>query len=45
MNTKYQKNTEALLMADKNIGLEFNVEKSRYTFMSYEQNAQNKIAV
>lgn len=31
-----KKNTEALLVADKKIGLEFTAEKSRYRFMSYE---------
>jgi hypothetical protein len=31
-----KKNTEALLLADKKIGLEFNAEKSLYKFMSYE---------
>jgi hypothetical protein len=34
-----KKSTEALLLTDQKIGLEFNAEKSRYTFMSCEQNS------
>jgi len=32
-------NTEALLVASKDIDLEVNVEKTKYMFMSCEQNA------
>ena len=32
-------NTEALLVASKDIGLEVNAEKTKYAFMSCEQNA------
>jgi hypothetical protein len=34
------KNTEALLVASKEIGVEVNAEKSKYMFMSDEQNVQ-----
>jgi hypothetical protein len=32
-----QKNTEALLDARKEVGLEVNIEKTKYTFMSHYQ--------
>jgi hypothetical protein len=34
-----EKSTEALLVADNEIGLEVNVERSKYMFISREQNA------
>jgi hypothetical protein len=34
-----RKNTEALLIASKEIGLEVNAEKTKYMFMSQDQNA------
>jgi hypothetical protein len=38
-----RKNTEALLIVSKEIGLEVNAEKTKYMIMSREQNAgQNK---
>jgi hypothetical protein len=38
-----RKNTEALLIAGKEIGLEVNVEKTKYMIMSRDQNAgQNR---
>jgi hypothetical protein len=36
---KTANNTEALLVASKDIGLEVNAEKSKYVFMSCEQNS------
>ena len=37
--TYYKNNTEALLVACKEIGLEINADKTKYTVMSREQNA------
>jgi hypothetical protein len=34
-----QKNTEALVVASKEIGLEVNAEKTKYMVMSHNQNA------
>ena len=34
-----KKNTEALIVASKEIGLEVNADKTKYTFMSRDQNA------
>jgi hypothetical protein len=36
------KNTEALLVMSKETGLEVNAEKTKYTFMSYGQNAEQQ---
>jgi hypothetical protein len=41
-NTK--KNTEALLDASKQFGLEVNPEKTKYTIMSHYQKARQSIA-
>jgi hypothetical protein len=37
--TLQRKNTEALLVASKEIGLEVNAEETKYMVMSHEQNA------
>jgi len=37
--TYYNKNTEALLVASKEIGLEVNADKTKYMVMSRDQNA------
>jgi len=34
-----KKNTEALLEASREVGLEVNTEKTKYMFMSHHQNA------
>jgi galactitol-specific phosphotransferase system IIB component len=38
-HTYYKRNAEALLVASKEIGLEVNVEKTKYMPMSRDQNA------
>jgi len=37
---KYHKNTEALLKASKEVGLEVNAKKTKYMFMYSHQNAR-----
>jgi hypothetical protein len=37
--------TEAILVTSKETGLEVNAEKTKYTFMSYEQNAGHKHSI
>jgi hypothetical protein len=39
-----QKNTEALLDASKEVGLEVNQEKTKYILMSYSQKMEKSIA-
>jgi hypothetical protein len=35
-----EKNTESLLLASKKFGVDINAEKTKYNFMSCEQNAE-----